>query len=52
MISSVTGNPPLRSFTLAGTLHWAGNERIITGVVSNPKFVTFSLLANRCHLLF
>ena len=34
------------------TLHWAGNRRLITGVGSNQKFVTFSLLANQCHLLF
>ena len=24
-----------------GTLHWAGNQRLVTGVGSNPKFVTF-----------
>ena len=29
----------LRSFTLAGTLHWVGNQRLITGVGSNPKFL-------------
>ena len=41
-----------RPITLTGTLHWTGNRRLITGVGSNPKFVPFSLLANRCHLLF
>ena len=41
-----------RRITLTGILHWTGNRRLITGVASNQKFVTFSLLANRCHLLF
>ena len=35
----------IRSFTLPGTLNWAGNQRLITGVSSNKKFVTFSLLS-------
>ena len=41
-----------RSFTFKCTLHWAGNRRLITGVGSNPTFVTFPYLANRCNLLF
>ena len=28
------------------------NTLLITGVGSNPKFATFCLLANWCHLLF
>ena len=39
----------LRSFTFTGTLHWT---RLITGVGSNPRLVTLSLLANRFNLLF
>ena len=38
--------------TFTGTLHWTGNRRLITGVGSNPKVVTFSLLGNQFHLLF
>ena len=41
----------IRPFTPTGTLRWAGNRRLITDVGSNPKLVTFSLLANRYHLL-
>ena len=28
----------IRSFTLTGTLHWSGNQTLLTGVGSNPKF--------------
>ena len=42
----------LRSCTFTGTLHWTGNLRLITGVDSNSKLVTFSLMANRFYLLF
>ena len=31
----------LRSFTFTGTLHWTGDRRLVTGVGSNPKLVTF-----------
>ena len=44
--------PKVLSFTLTGTLHWTGNRRLITGMGSNLRLVTFSLLANRFHLLF
>ena len=49
-INSSFGKP--RLLTLTGTLHWADKQRLTTGLGLNLKFMNFSLLVNKCHLLF